>query len=152
MPLLDAIKRRAEIHMDDAEAARQAYDRRSDPWDVSGGPCQTLPNLDDLQSRRLPSLKGGPTNHRRGGRRTMGVPEVVYRGDNLASDLERAGLTEEDLLLLAELAKGVTADRVGRSLDVSGRTVRRRLRCICDRIGVATAIEAVAWAARRRLI
>ncbi|GGO25925.1 LuxR family transcriptional regulator [Microbispora rosea subsp. aerata] len=82
----------------------------------------------------------------------MGVPEVVYRGDNPASDLDRAGLTEEDLLLLAELAKGVTADRVGRSLDVSGRTVRRRLRGICDRIGVATAIEAVAWAARRRLI
>ncbi|MEN3533473.1 LuxR C-terminal-related transcriptional regulator [Microbispora sp. ZYX-F-249] len=82
----------------------------------------------------------------------MGVPEVVYRGDSLASDFDRAGLTDEDLLLLAELAKGVTADRVGRSLDVSGRTVRRRLRCICDRIGVATAIEAVAWAARRRLI
>ncbi|MEV7806852.1 LuxR C-terminal-related transcriptional regulator [Microbispora sp. NPDC088329] len=82
----------------------------------------------------------------------MGVPEVVYRGGNPASDLDRAGLTEEDLLLLAELAKGVTADRVGRSLDVSGRTVRRRLRGICDRIGVATAIEAVAWAARRRLI
>ncbi|MBP2704282.1 LuxR family transcriptional regulator [Microbispora sp. RL4-1S] len=76
----------------------------------------------------------------------------MYRGDDLASDPDRAGLTDDDLLLLAELAKGVTADRVGRTLDVSGRTVRRRLRCICDRIGVATAIEAVAWAARRRLI
>ncbi|ETK35424.1 LuxR C-terminal-related transcriptional regulator [Microbispora sp. ATCC PTA-5024] len=82
----------------------------------------------------------------------MGFPDVVSRGDDVASDLDRAGLTDEDLLLLAELAKGVTADRVGRSLDVSGRTVRRRLRGICDRIGVATAIEAVAWAARRRLI
>ncbi|GAA0379889.1 hypothetical protein GCM10009530_33190 [Microbispora corallina] len=82
----------------------------------------------------------------------MGFPDVVSRGDDVASDLDRAGLTDEDLLLLSELAKGVTADRVGRSLDVSGRTVRRRLRGICDRIGVATAIEAVAWAARRRLI
>ncbi|YCK33638.1 hypothetical protein ACNF49_05950 [Actinomadura sp. ATCC 39365] len=46
----------------------------------------------------------------------------------------------------------MTVDRVGRRLDISGRTVRRRLRGICDRIGVATAIEAVAWAARRQLI
>ena len=65
---------------------------------------------------------------------------------------EDVQLSHADLALLAELAKGVTVDRVGRRLDISGRTVRRRLRVICDRIGVATAIEAVAWAARRRLI
>lgn len=82
----------------------------------------------------------------------MRAPDVVSRGDNVAPDLDRAGLTDDDLLLLAELAKGVGADRVGRRLDVSGRTVRRRLRGICDRIGVETPIEAVAWAARRRLI
>ncbi|HLT10883.1 MAG TPA: LuxR C-terminal-related transcriptional regulator [Micromonosporaceae bacterium] len=82
----------------------------------------------------------------------MAVPDVVsQRGDRVV-DTEGVTLTEEDLLLLSELAKGVTVDRVGRRLDVSGRTVRRRLRGICDRIGVATAIEAVAWAARRRLI
>jgi DNA-binding CsgD family transcriptional regulator len=80
----------------------------------------------------------------------MPFSDVVAQGANSAADLERAGLTDADLLLLAELAKGVTVDRVGRSLDVSGRTVRRRLRGICDRIGVATANEAVAWAARRR--
>ncbi|GIH70850.1 helix-turn-helix domain-containing protein [Sphaerimonospora thailandensis] len=86
----------------------------------------------------------------------MGFPDVVSSssalGDDLARDLDGADLTDDDLLLLAELAKGVSADRVGRRLDVSGRTVRRRLRGICDRIGVETAIEAVAWAARRRLI
>jgi len=65
---------------------------------------------------------------------------------------ENVELSPADLALLAELAKGVTVDRVGRRLDCSGRTVRRRLRGICDRIGVATAIEAVAWAARRQLI
>ncbi|MFG2071422.1 regulatory protein, luxR family [Nonomuraea maritima] len=65
---------------------------------------------------------------------------------------EGVELSDADLALLAELAKGVTVDRVGRRLDISGRTVRRRLRVICDRIGVATAIEAVAWAARRQLI
>ncbi|SEM98510.1 LuxR C-terminal-related transcriptional regulator [Nonomuraea pusilla] len=65
---------------------------------------------------------------------------------------EGVELSDADVALLAELAKGVTVDRVGRRLDVSGRTVRRRLRGICDRIGVDTAIEAVAWAARRQLI
>ncbi|GAA2373789.1 LuxR C-terminal-related transcriptional regulator [Nonomuraea africana] len=65
---------------------------------------------------------------------------------------EGVELSQDDLDLLAQLAKGVTVDRVGRAMDISGRTVRRRLRVICDRIGVATAIEAVAWAARRRLI
>ncbi len=82
----------------------------------------------------------------------MAYPEVdSRRGDGLLS-MSEIGLSDDDLVLLAELAKGVTVDRVGRRLDISGRTVRRRLRGICDRIGVATAIEAVAWAARRRLI
>ncbi|GAA3095436.1 hypothetical protein GCM10017600_00280 [Streptosporangium carneum] len=88
----------------------------------------------------------------RGERLQMAYPEVdSRRGDGLLS-VGEIGLSDEDLVLLAELAKGVTVDRVGRRLDISGRTVRRRLRGICDRIGVATAIEAVAWAARRRLI
>jgi Response regulator containing a CheY-like receiver domain and an HTH DNA-binding domain len=82
----------------------------------------------------------------------MAFPDVVSQKGDRVAGAEGANLTADDLLLLSELAKGVTVDRVGRRLDVSGRTVRRRLRGICDRIGVATAIEAVAWAARRRLI
>ncbi len=82
----------------------------------------------------------------------MAYPDLVSRGNGFPPGSDGVGLSDDDLLLLAELAKGVTVDRVGRRLDVSGRTVRRRLRGICDRIGVATAIEAVAWAARRRLI
>ncbi len=82
----------------------------------------------------------------------MAYPDLVSRGNDIPLGADDVGLSDDDLLLLAELAKGVTVDRVGRRLDVSGRTVRRRLRGICDRIGVATAIEAVAWAARRRLI
>ncbi|MGV9776000.1 LuxR family transcriptional regulator [Streptosporangium sp. NPDC003464] len=82
----------------------------------------------------------------------MAYPEVDSRRGESLLGMGEIGLSDEDLVLLAELAKGVTVDRVGRRLDISGRTVRRRLRGICDRIGVATAIEAVAWAARRRLI
>ncbi|MDF5758933.1 LuxR family transcriptional regulator [Spongiactinospora rosea] len=82
----------------------------------------------------------------------MAYPRVDFLHDDDTTEVHGIGLSDDDLLLLAELAKGVTVDRVGRRLDVSGRTVRRRLRGICDRIGVATAIEAVAWAARRQLI
>ncbi|GAA5082891.1 DNA-binding NarL/FixJ family response regulator [Thermocatellispora tengchongensis] len=82
----------------------------------------------------------------------MAFPRVDSLREDGSAEAQLLGLSEDDLVLLAELAKGVTVDRVGRRLDVSGRTVRRRLRGICDRIGVATAIEAVAWAARRRLI
>ncbi|RJL22556.1 LuxR family transcriptional regulator [Bailinhaonella thermotolerans] len=66
--------------------------------------------------------------------------------------LEEAGLADEDLRLLAALATGATTETAARRLEVSARTVRRRLRSICDRLGVASPIEAVVWAARRSLI
>jgi DNA-binding CsgD family transcriptional regulator len=61
-------------------------------------------------------------------------------------------LEEEDLKLLAQIASGVTADVAARKLELSARTLRRRLRAICDRLEVNTPIEAVVWAARRQLI
>ncbi|WP_018654658.1 hypothetical protein [Actinomadura flavalba] len=65
---------------------------------------------------------------------------------------EDARLNEEDLKLLAQIASGVTADVAARKLELSARTLRRRLRTICDRLDVNTPIEAVVWAARRQLI
>ncbi|MPY86024.1 MAG: LuxR family transcriptional regulator [Actinophytocola sp.] len=61
-------------------------------------------------------------------------------------------LTSDEIRLLAQIASGVTADVAARRLELSARTLRRRLRHICDRIGVNTPIEAVVWAARRQLI
>lgn len=61
-------------------------------------------------------------------------------------------LTEEEIHLLAHLATGVTADVAARRLDLSSRTLRRRVRTICDRLGVNTPIQAVVWAAKRGLI
>lgn len=65
---------------------------------------------------------------------------------------EEPCLSDEEIRLLAEIATGVTADVAARRLELSARTLRRRLRTICDRLGVNTPIEAVVWAARRHLI
>ena len=61
-------------------------------------------------------------------------------------------LSSDDVALLALLASGLPTEAVARRLDLSERTVRRRTRIICDRLGVSTTVEAVAWAARRHLV
>lgn len=61
-------------------------------------------------------------------------------------------LADDELQLLAEIATGVTTDVAARRLELSARTLRRRLRAVCDQLGVNTPIEAVVWAARRQLI
>lgn len=72
----------------------------------------------------------------------------------LVRDDERSGceLNDADIHLLGLLAEGLPLEAVGRRLDLSDRTVRRRARSVCDRIGVRAPIQAVAWAARRGLI
>jgi DNA-binding NarL/FixJ family response regulator len=61
-------------------------------------------------------------------------------------------LDHEDVRLLELLGRGLPAGSVARRLGMSERTVRRRTRAVCDRLGVGTPIEAVVWAARRGLI
>ncbi|GAA1266466.1 MULTISPECIES: LuxR C-terminal-related transcriptional regulator [Streptomyces] len=63
-----------------------------------------------------------------------------------------AGLHRDEVHLLSLLATGLPIESVARRLNVCPRTVRRRCRGVCDKIGVSSVIEAVAWAARRRLI
>lgn len=57
-----------------------------------------------------------------------------------------------DVAILRLLSHGATTDAIARELNVSERTLRRRVRMICDRIGVRTPIEAVVWAVRHRRI
>lgn len=71
---------------------------------------------------------------------TPEVPETV-------SELSR-----QDVELLRLIACGLTLDVVARRLNTSERTVRRRVKAICDRLGVATCIQAVVWAARQGLV
>ncbi|MES4887468.1 LuxR C-terminal-related transcriptional regulator [Streptomyces sp. NPDC096012] len=61
-------------------------------------------------------------------------------------------LRSEEVHLLSLLATGLPVESVARRLHVCPRTVRRRCRGVCDKIGVSSVIEAVAWAARRGLI
>lgn len=61
-------------------------------------------------------------------------------------------LSRDDLELLALIATGVTADVAAQRLMLSTRAIRRHLRSICDRLGVGSRMEAVVWAAHRRLI
>jgi DNA-binding NarL/FixJ family response regulator len=61
-------------------------------------------------------------------------------------------LSREDVELLRLLARGLPLDAVARRLNTSERTVRRRVRGICERLGVGASIEAVVWAARQGLV
>ncbi|WP_019145110.1 helix-turn-helix domain-containing protein [Aeromicrobium massiliense] len=59
-----------------------------------------------------------------------------------------ATLDASDLHLLRLVADGHTAAGTATRLDVSERTVRRRLRDVCDRLEVQSPIEAVVLAVR----
>jgi DNA-binding NarL/FixJ family response regulator len=61
-------------------------------------------------------------------------------------------LSHDDLELLRLLARGLPLNTVARRLRTSERTVRRRAKGICDRLGMGAPIEAVVWAAKRGLL
>jgi DNA-binding NarL/FixJ family response regulator len=75
----------------------------------------------------------------------MADPSAAPAG--LATELSR-----QDVELLRLLAGGLSLDAVARRMGKSERTVRRRVRGICDQLGLGTSIQAVAWAARRGLV
>jgi DNA-binding NarL/FixJ family response regulator len=62
------------------------------------------------------------------------------------------GLSGRDVELLGLLAEGLPLEAVARRVNASERTVRRRVRAICERLGLTSSIQAVAWAARRGLV
>ncbi len=61
-------------------------------------------------------------------------------------------LAADQLDILRLLAQGLTVETVARRLDMSERTLRRRVRAIADDLGVDSTIEAIVWAVRHQLI
>ena len=61
-------------------------------------------------------------------------------------------LTQTELRVLAEFARGRSLSQIAASMYLSERSVRRRLRVACDAFGVETTIEAVVVAVRRGLL
>jgi DNA-binding NarL/FixJ family response regulator len=61
-------------------------------------------------------------------------------------------LSRQDVELLRLLAGGLPLEAVARRMDTSERTVRRRVKAICDRLGFTSSIQAVVWAARQGLV
>jgi DNA-binding NarL/FixJ family response regulator len=76
------------------------------------------------------------------------MPETIMPPETIQSP----PVSGDDVELLRLLADGLPLDSVARRLATSERTVRRRTRLVCDRIGVAAPIQAVVWAVRRGLI
>jgi DNA-binding NarL/FixJ family response regulator len=68
------------------------------------------------------------------------------------SAAQAAAVTAEELAILALLASGLPLDSVAIRMALSPRTVSRRLRYVCDRLGLRHPIQSVVWAARRGLI
>lgn len=59
--------------------------------------------------------------------------------------------TDGEVAVLRLMAQGLTVETVARQLEVSERTVRRRVRSACAKVGVDTTVEAIVWAVRHRL-
>lgn len=64
----------------------------------------------------------------------------------------KPALSSEDIEVLALLAEGLPLHTIGRRLNLSERSIRRRIHVIRERLGCRTSIQAVVWAARRGLV
>jgi DNA-binding NarL/FixJ family response regulator len=64
----------------------------------------------------------------------------------------RMTLDDEEIAILRLLAEGVVLDSIARRLALSERTVRRRIRTLCDRFGVDAPVQVVVIAARNGIL
>ena len=61
-------------------------------------------------------------------------------------------VTPEELAILRLIAGGLPMYSVAQQMRMSPRTIRRRIRGLCDRLGLVHPIQAIVWAARRGLV
>lgn len=81
-------------------------------------------------------------------------PTVAPAAHRRVTFLDTRGvrLNRDDLRLLALLAEGMPISSISRRLAMSDRTIRRRIRAICEQLGVKSTVQAIVWAARRGLV
>ncbi|GAA1810082.1 hypothetical protein HC028_18940 [Planosporangium flavigriseum] len=102
-------------------------------------------------TRQSAGPRGGPRSLPRLGSATLGGTarcEAPAPGRNT----DEAPLDQEDLRLLALLAEGMPVSSVSRRMAMSDRTIRRRIRAICEQLDVKVTVQAIVWAARRGLV
>lgn len=77
-----------------------------------------------------------------------------YRGkdDDVRGNGAGSPVTQEELTILRSMAEGLPLESIAQRMGLSSRTVRRRLRGLCDRLGVTHPIQAIVWAARHGLL
>jgi len=68
------------------------------------------------------------------------------------SGTDRWKPSARDLEIMRLLVDGLTLESIARRLDVSERTVRRRLQATADALGVDSTLQAIVEAVRRGLI
>lgn len=61
-------------------------------------------------------------------------------------------LDDEERAIVALFANGLVLDAIARRLSLSERTVRRRIRAMCDRVGVDTPVQVIVLAARQGVV
>ncbi len=61
-------------------------------------------------------------------------------------------LDDEELAIVRLLAEGLVLDVIARRLSLSERTLRRRLRALCDRVGVDSPVQVLVLAVRQGLL
>lgn len=105
-----------------------------------------------MMRAQLPSTKHNCLEHRHENCHISATGRDTMPPETLQDRIPTTNLTDEEAQTLAAVATGMTTDPVGRRLGISDRTVRRRIRDVCDPIGVDTTVEAVTWAAKHRLI
>lgn len=79
---------------------------------------------------------------------TLRVVNQVRRDKRLRQASAFKDLSHIDMTILAEVAKGKSNKEIGRSLDLSERTVRNHVSAILAELGLNNRIEAAAYAVR----
>lgn len=101
-----------------------------------------------------PDLDGALVVHSSGLLRAfIGVFETLWTlGMPVSSADSGRGLSEQDRTILTLMAAGATDDTIARRLQLSRRTVVRRIAALLDRLGATTRFQAGAQAAKRGLL